>query len=402
MAHQLAVFLFALAGLGLALVAVQGAAVRRHLAAAPPRPSRRLPVSILKPLCGLDDGLWQSLALFAGLDYPEYEVLLGVKSASDPAFALACAAARRWPGRFRVVVQRGEPGLNPKVNQLLTLARAARHDVLVISDSNVRVAPGYLAEIAGLLEDEGVGLVTHPVVGEGAVRLGSLLDHLHLAGAVAPGVIAAKRLCGRDVVVGKSMAFRRRDLAALGGFEVVKDVLAEDYVLGVLVTRRLGKRVALAPSPIRNVGQRQSVAAFSARYRRWAVLQRQLVGPCLYAAQALVNPVLLAAAALACERSALAAAGFAGTCAVKSALDGAAARALRPPTFAPWHLALVPAKDLLLGGAWAYGLVRREVSWRGTRLLVGPGSRVLSPFATETSPALHGETAAASTASLIV
>ncbi|GEJ56452.1 glycosyltransferase [Anaeromyxobacter diazotrophicus] len=400
MAHHLAVFLFALAAAGLALVAAQGVSLRRHRARPVPPPVRAPPISILKPLCGVDDGLWANLARFAALDYPEYEVVLGVKSARDPVWELACAAARRWPERFRVVRQRGEPGLNPKVNQLLGLARAARHDLLVVSDSNVRVAPGYLAEIAALLEDERVGLVTHPVVGEGAARLGSLLDHLHLAGAVAPGVVAAKRLCGRDVVVGKSMALRRRDLEAMGGFEAVKDVLAEDYVMGLLVPARLGKRVALAPSAVVNVSERQTVAAFSARYRRWAVLQRQLVGPGLYAAQALLNPVLLAAAALACERSALAAAGFAGTCAAKSALDGAAARALRPGGFPAWQLALVPLKDLLFGGAWAYGLVHREVDWRGTKLRVGPGSRVLAPAA-DASLAVQGE-AAAPTPSLTV
>ncbi|HEX7487465.1 MAG TPA: glycosyltransferase, partial [Anaeromyxobacteraceae bacterium] len=311
MVHVVALVLFAAAGLGLVLVGLQVLVVRRHVAApvaafAGPRP----PISILKPLCGLDDGLWESLALFADLDYPDYEVLLGVKSAADPAWSLACAAARRWPGRFRAIQQRGEPGLNPKVNQLLTLAREARHDLLVISDSNVRVDRGYLQEIAALLADEEVGLVTHPVVGVGEARLGSLFDHLHLAGAVAPGVIAAKRLVGLDVVVGKSMALRRADLVRLGGFEVVKDVLAEDFVLGVLVPERLGKRVALAPTPVRNLSERRTLADFAGRYRRWAVLQRQLVGPFLYAAQALLNPVLLAAGGLACARSGLAAAGF--------------------------------------------------------------------------------------------
>ena len=400
MAHQLAVLLFAVAAVGIVLVAAQGLALRRHLAGAAPAGVQRPPISILKPLCGVDDGLRENLALFAALEYPEYEVVLGVKSASDPAWEVARAAARRWPRRFKVVVQRGEPGLNPKVNQLLTLARAARHDVLVISDSNVRVQPRYLAEIAALLEDEGVGLVTHPVVGEGATRLGSLFDQLHLAGAIAPGVVAAKRFCGRDIVVGKSMAFRRRDLVAMGGFEAVKDVLAEDYVMGLLVPERLGKRVALAPSAVRNVSQRQGVSAFSARYCRWAVLQRQLVGPGLYAAQALLNPVLLAAAALACDRTALAAAGFAGTCVAKSALDGAAARALSPGGLATWQLAFVPLKDVLFGGAWAYGFVRREVSWRGTRLLVGPGSRVLGAIPAEAPSGAHphGESAPSLTA----
>jgi ceramide glucosyltransferase len=370
------VVLFALAALGLAVLAAQLAALRRHVAEPPMAPGARPPVSILKPLCGLDDELAANLASFADLDHPEYEVLLGVRSARDPAFEVARAAARRWPGRFRVVVQRGEPGWNPKVNQLLTLARAARHGVLVVSDSNVRVPRGYLAEIVALLEDDRVGLVTHPIVGVGEERLGSVFDHLHLAGAIAPGVVAAKRLARRDIVVGKSMAMRRRDLEAMGGFEAVKDVLAEDYVMGLRVRGVLGKRIEVARQPIQNVSARRTLADFACRYRRWAVLQRQMVGPLVYAAQALLNPILLAALGAATARSAGAAASLAAVCAAKTALDGAAARALRPRGFALRHLALVPLKDLVFGVSWSYALVRRDVVWRGTRLRVLPGTRI--------------------------
>ncbi len=368
--------LFAAAALGLLVLAVQHLALRRHLRGRPAAPRRTPPVSILKPLCGVDDGLAGNLASFAALDYPEYEVLLGLRSADDPALAPAREAARRWPARFRIVLQRGEPGQNPKVNQLITLARAARHGVLVVSDSNVRVEAGYLSGIAALLEDEAVGLVTHPVAGVGEARLGSLFDALHLAGAIAPGVVAAKRLAGRDIVVGKSMALRRPDLEAMGGFEAVKDVLAEDYVMGVMVGQVLGKRVAVGHRPVQNVSERRSVRDFTSRYGRWSVLQRQAVGPLAYSAQALLNPVLLAAAGAALSRTPAALWLLAGTCAAKAAVDGASARVLRPAGFRAAQLALVPAKDLLVGAAWLWGLLRRDVAWRGTRLVVGRGTRI--------------------------
>ncbi len=368
--------LFAAAAVGLVFLSVQCVALRRHLREPARTPRHTPPISILKPLCGLDDGLAANLASFAALDYPDYEVLLGLRSVEDLALGPAREAAQRFPGRFRIVFQRGEPGLNPKVNQLVTLARAARHGVLVVSDSNVRVEPGYLAGIAALLEDEAVGLVTHPIAGVGEARVGSLLDHLHLAGSVAPGVVAAKRLVGRDIVVGKSMAFRRRDLEALGGFEAVKDVLAEDYVLGLLVGRALGKRVAVGQRPIQNVSERRTVRDFAARYARWSVLQRQAVGPFVYSAQALLNPVLLASAAALLERTPASLGLLATTCAAKAALDGASARALRPCGFRVRELALVPAKDLVIGGAWMWGLLRRDVAWRGTRLVVRRGTRI--------------------------
>jgi ceramide glucosyltransferase len=373
------VTLFAVALLGLAVIAVQCLTLVRHLRRPGPPPARTPPMSILKPLCGLDDGLAQNLASFAALAYPEYEVVLGLRTADDPALGVAREATRRWPGRFRIVFQRGEPGYNPKVNQLVTLARAARHDVLVVSDSNVRVEQGYLAGIAAALEDEAVGLVTHPIAGVGEIGLGSILDHLHLAGSVAPGVVAAKRLAGRDIVVGKSMALRRRDLEALGGFEAVKDVLAEDYVMGTMVRTVLGKRVAVGARPIHNVSERRTVGEFSARYRRWSVLQHQAVGPAVYSAQVLLNPVLVATVAAALARTPEALALLASTCFAKMALDGAAAGALRAGGFPLGRLALVPAKDLIVGAAWLYGLFRKDVAWRGTRLVVQRGTRIELP-----------------------
>jgi ceramide glucosyltransferase len=376
MVHALSIALFVAAAVGLGVLAVQYCALRRHLAESPPTLRRAPPISILKPLCGVDDDLELNLQRFADLDYPRYEVVLGVKSTQDPAWPVARAAAQRWPRRFRVVLQRGEPGMNPKVNQLITLARAARHDILVISDSNIRAPRGYLAEIAALLEDAGVGLVTHPIVGIGEERLGSLMDNLHLASSVAPGMVAAKRLVGRDIVVGKSMALRRRDVEAMGGFEAVKDVLAEDYVVGLMVPEKLGKKVAVGRIAVENVNQHRSVSEFLSRYKRWSVLQRQMVGPVVYASQALLNPVFLAHAGFALDPSVESLAALGGCCAAKMAIDGACGTALRPGGFRLRDLALVPAKDLIFGMAWGYGFVRNEVNWRGNRLRVLPGTRI--------------------------
>jgi ceramide glucosyltransferase len=376
MAHTLALVLLAAAAAGTAVLLLQLAALRRHLGRVPAAPRGRPGISILKPLCGVDDELEENLACFAALDWPEYEVLLGVRGPDDD----ACPVARRFeaafPGRFRLVFQRGEPGLNPKVNQLVTLSRAARHRVLVVSDSNVRVERGYLAEIAALLEDPTVGLVSHAIVGVGERRLGSLFDGLHLAGSVAPGVVAAQALAGQDIVVGKSMAFRREDLLALGGFEAAKDVLAEDFVLGRMVTTRLGKRVALARRPIQNVSVSRGVGDFLARYGRWAVLHRTVTGRLVHLSQACLNPVLLGAAALALEPGAATLAAMGGLCAAKAAIDGACGRALRPGGFRVAQLALVPVKDLVFAAAWARGLVRSSVTWRGNRIRVLAGTRI--------------------------
>jgi ceramide glucosyltransferase len=361
------------------MLGVEGRALRRKLSGPAPSPGGAPGISVLKPLRGIDDDLEANLATFAAQDWPGCEVLLGLHDLSDPAEPLARAAVERWPGRFRVVVQEGERGMNPKVSQLAGLAAAARHGILVISDSNVRVGPGYLAEIAARLEDPEVGMVTHLIAGVGERSEGALLENLHLAGGVATGIAAAKAIAGRDVVMGKSMALRRADLEALGGFAAVKDLLAEDYVLGQMVSRVLGKRVELASRPVENVVQERTVGQFTQRARRWAVLQRTLVGPWLYAAQVVRNPVLLATLALAAAPAPWTAAAWLAVAGARALLDGAAGSALRGGGFRPVQLLRVPVKDLLLGAAWAEGFFRRTVDWRGTRLRVLPGSRLAPP-----------------------
>ena len=372
--------LFGLATFGLVLVGLQLLVLRLH-SSARTGPSDLPAISILKPLCGVDEGLFGNLEVFAALDYPRYEVLLGVRDVRDGAWPVAVAAAARWPDRFRLVVQQGAPGLNPKVNQLISLARAARHQVLVVSDSNVRVRPDYLRGVAWHLRSEDVGLVTHPIVGVGERSVGAFFDNLHMAAVVGPGMVAAKRLANRDVVVGKSMALRRADLEALGGFEGVKDVLAEDYVLGVKISSQLGKRVAVASSPVENVNQERAVGEFLGRYTRWCVMQRAIAGRLVYGSQLLLNPVAFAVLALALSPGAASAAGLLGVCACKALLDDASARTLRGSGFGWRRLPLVPAKDLLFALTWARGLVESSVEWRGNRLRVLRGSLLERPAA---------------------
>ncbi|RKH44453.1 ceramide glucosyltransferase [Corallococcus llansteffanensis] len=370
---------------GLLALVLQALFVRRHRREPPAVPTQSPGLSILKPLCGVDDDLEANLEQFAHLGYPHYEVLLGVKDASDPAWAVAKAAQAKWPHVMRAVLQVGEPGLNPKVNQLVTLSSEARYDLWVVSDSNTRVGEGYLEEIAAAFEDPTVGCVTHPVAGLGETTFGSLLDNLHLSSSAAAGMIAAKHLADRDIVVGKSMALRREDVESLGGFFSVKDVLAEDYVIGQWVTRKLGKRVCLARSPVFNVSLRKSVDAFFQRYLRWSVIHRTAVSPSTYLAQALLNPVPLAVLGVLLHPSALT--GFAALVVAlgKVCVDVAVFRALRPQPVGAWAAAAVLVKDALLFAAWWHGAFRRTVDWRGTRLRVVSGTRLV-PLRARTSP----------------
>jgi ceramide glucosyltransferase len=381
----LSLALFAGAGVGMTLLLVQLGSSWRHLRERPARPLQATSISILKPLCGHDDDLEANLEAFATLPYPRYELLLGVRSRRDGAYPYAIACAARHPDRVRVCIQRGEPGLNPKVNQLITLARAARNDVLVVSDSNVEPPAGYLDEIAAELDDSRVGLVTHPVVGVGERTLGSLLDNLHLAGSVGAGMIGAKRVARKDLVVGKSIAIRRADLEQLGGFACVADVLAEDFVMGKMIPTRLGKRVAMGRRPIRNVSRSRSVRDFVKRYQRWAVIHRNAVGTRVFTAQVLLNPLAVSLMGWAVHPTAVTGFSVAALGTLKIAYDVSALKLLGGSSPSMKALVASPLKDLLLLYAWAHGLATREIVWRSNKLRVLPGTRLQLPDRAEST-----------------
>ncbi len=364
-------------------------------------------ISVLKPLCGADDDLAANIASFAALPYAgAWEVVLGVRSPDDAAWPVAEDAVRRWPHRMRLVRQVGEVGLNPKVNQLVGMARAARHDLLVISDSNIRVPDAYLADIAAHLARPGVACVTHPIGGAGHRTLGAFLDNLHLASSVATGMVAAQRVARRPLVVGKSMALWRHDLELLGGFESVANVLAEDHALGNRIRGELRGRVAVSSLPVWNIAVEKSLGQFFRRYLRWSVIHRTAISFPAYLAESMLNPIPLAILGYALRPTAGAATTLAVCAVLKPTLDAVAFSRLRRELFSWRAFGLVWLKDLLLFATWVHGLFARTVVWRGNRLRVDPGSRLV-PLAdpmpsrvpdvtgfSETLPALHGSAVA--------
>ncbi|WP_052519351.1 ceramide glucosyltransferase [Archangium violaceum] len=393
MNHALSLTLLTFAGIGAFVLGVQLFFVLRRqwsLSRAPAPVSSGAPpagISILKPLCGVDDDLEANLACFATLGYPVYEVILGVKDTRDPAYQVAQAAVARWPKVMRLELQHGEPGLNPKVNQLITLAGAARYDILLISDSNTRVEPDYLHEISRTFEDPEVGCISHPVSGIGEQSLGSLMDNLYQCTTTGAGQIAAKQAANQDIVVGKSMALRREVLEALGGFYSVRNVLAEDFVIGRWVTRGLGKRAVVARAPVYNVSQKKSVSAFFKRYIRWCIIHHSCIPTPVYLSQSLLNPMPWALLGAVFEPSLRALAVVTGVTAAKLIHDVTVFRVLRPGQ--PMPSMTVPAvllKDVLLFVAWVNGLFARSVDWRGNKLRVMAGSKLIPPAGTPVQP----------------
>lgn len=384
--HALSLTLLAAAAVGVFALGLQLFLVLRyrwnttglpaHGAGGQPTPG----ISILKPLCGVDDDLEANLEWFASLDYPVYEVILGVRDTRDPAYAVAVAAVARWPHVMRLELQHGEPGLNPKVNQLITLAGVARYELLLISDSNTRAGADYLEEIARTFEDPRVGCISHPIAGIGERTLGSLMDNLYQSTSAGAGQIAAKQAADQDIVVGKSMALRREDVESLGGFYSVRNVLAEDYVIGRWVTRRLGKRAVVARSPVYNVSRQKSVSAFFKRYVRWSIIHHTCIPTPVYLAQSMLNPLPWALLGALLSPSLMSLCVVGAVALAKLVHDVTVFHLSRPGQPTPW--AVLPAvllKDALLFVAWTNGLFARTLDWRGNKLRVLPGSRLVPP-----------------------
>lgn len=364
---------------GIAGLLLQGAALRhalRRRCEDLPDEQAWPPASILKPLAGLDDNLFGNLESFCHLDYPAYEIIFCLASPNDPAHAIARKVKARNPRiPISIVISGPSEGHNPKVRNMLAGYSSARHDVVLVSDSNVEVDPSYLKETARHLLEPGVGLVTNPVRGRGARSVGSLLENLHLNTFVAGGTAFLFHVLRRPCVVGKSMLFRRSSLDALGGLASFRDVLAEDFVIGREI-HRAGLRVVLAPHAVTNVNLYGGTRRFLSRHSRWGKLRRRLGGP-KYLAELIGNPVFVAACAAVARPDAHFLALFGVAAAAASLCAGWTGRLLDARMPLPPCL-LTPVKDLIIGALWFVPLFSMQVSWRGHRLRVGPDTRLLT------------------------
>jgi len=374
-------------------VAAQFASTWRHLrlpggpnsrkAERPPRGDWAPPVSILKPITGLEDGLRANLETFVRLDYPDYEIIFCLQDPEDPALPLLRELQTRHPAsNISIVVGDYSGGLNPKISNLIPGYERARNDLVLVSDANVRVRPGYLREAVSHIRDPNVGLVSHVVRGAEGATLGADLDNGYLNSFVVGAVTLFDRV-GISCVIGKSMLMRRHDLEVLGGLEVVQDYLAEDFALAARL-KHAGFRVVISPSPVDRVAVRADVRTFLRRYTRWNAMRRTISGP-VYMLEPLANPtaiaVALAAAAIAGfgpDNPTIAIAGAA--VGLKMALDAGTQILLGAPLRAR-HVLLTPLRDFLLVYVWAAGFWSRTITWRGKRLVVGRGSKLKVPHA---------------------
>lgn len=321
-------------------------------------------VSILKPLCGLEDDLETNLESFACLRGVSYEVLLSVADPSDPAVAVVRRTMERFPrAPFRLILG-GDPALengNRKIARLIAAAPHARGEILFISDANVRVRPDDIAGTIEAFRDPRVGCVSNLFTGAGAASFGAEIESLHLLSFVVTGNVLAA-LVGVPCVVGKSMAISRAALQAIGGFERFANVLAEDQAIGLAV-KRAGFDVVLSPVVVRNIVTRRSLKRAIDRQIRWDKIRYAFSRP-TYAAEFLLNPLPFAILAALLGGSPWIAVAVA---LIRILQIGVLAETMQTSS----NLLLVPLLDLLQFGAQFVPFVNNRVTWRGYTARLG-------------------------------
>ena len=233
-------------GLGLAQCLAGWILVARFAAQVTTPPARFPPVTILKPLCGDEPLLEEALASCCCQTYPVFQIVFGVQDRADPALIVAQRLRDRFPQcDIAIVVDDTPHGPNRKVANLINMLPSARHDVLVISDSDLHVRPNYLEQLVGALEVPGTGLVTAVFVGVAAHRgWPAWLGATQISHVFLPGVLVARAM-GRQDCLGSTVMLQRRMLEEIGGLQPLATQLAEDNVLGQRV-RELGLTVRLA------------------------------------------------------------------------------------------------------------------------------------------------------------
>ena len=356
--------LAALVAGSLVYCALTAIAAVRYRGVRPPRPSAWPAISVLKPLAGVDEGLEENLASFFEQHYPQFEILFAVRSASDPAIAVVeklAAHYRAVPSRLIVT---GEPPYpNAKVYSLDLMLAAARNQLVLMADSDVRVTPDMLSAIAAEFADEKLGLATCPYRAVPGRSFWSTLEAVGLNTEFIGGVLVARMLDGMKFALGPTIAARRAALEAMGGFDAVKDFLAEDFVMGNRVAAR-GFGVILSSYVIEHRIGAQRFAANLRHRLRWNRSTRRS-RPWGYLGQVFTNPLPLALLLWAVRPSWWPV--LAVTAAFRALAGWAASQhVLRDPlTRRLWWL--VPLQDIAGFLAWIGGFFGNTILWRGRK-----------------------------------
>jgi ceramide glucosyltransferase len=355
-----------LAAAGAAYAVIAWWATRWAPRASHPTSAPLPPVTVLKPLCGAEDELYGCLRSLCDQHYPSFQIVCGVRDPEDPAIAVVRRLQRELPQvDLELVIDATQHGSSRKVSNLINQMRVARHDFLVLADSDVRVPAGYLAGVVAPLLDHSVGIVTCPYRGVPRKGLWSLLGSLFVNDWFMPSVYVAALFGSRAFAFGATIALRREALETIGGFQALADQLADDYRIGEL-TRQKGLRTVLSEVTVETFMDEPSLRELVLHELRWLRTIRA-VRPAGYAAAfpTFYLPVTALGAALA-GGSPAALTLLAVTVIARLMLHSAVCR----PRLALTQLWALPLSDGLALALWCWGFATREVHWRQARYVI--------------------------------
>jgi len=364
-------------GLSLALVALAVAGclfqvasallVHRFQRAPKPTATARPPISVMKPLCGAEPGMAENLESCLRQDYPEFQMVFGVADAADPALTVVDGLPRDLPGvTIDTVADGTRHGLNLKVGNLLNMWPKVRHDLIAIVDSDIRVGPRYLDDLAAPFADPKVGVVTCLYVGRPVPGLWSRLGALGINHGFLPGAVLARAIGRKDGCFGATMAVRREVLEKGGGLQSLSQVLADDWVLG-RIARDQGLEIALSARPVDITVHEPDLKTLLDHEIRWG-RTIAAVDRASYMASVITQPVALAVLAVLAGGGwlpSLAALALAALCRLWAVR--VEERALGLPR---GGLGLLAVREILSFVVYVVACSGRTVVWRGRQFAV--------------------------------
>jgi len=331
------------------------------------------PVSILKPVRGADPNTYECFRSHCLLDYPEYEIIFGVHDPDDPAVPSIERLKQEFPQRrIELVVCPRALGTNRKVSSLIQMIPAARYDHLLVNDGDIRVPADYLQRIMAPLADAQVGLVTALYRAVAGSTLGSKLEALSISDFASAVVVSYGSRRHFHYGFGSTLAFPRRVLEQVGGFDALADYLADDHQIGTLIAQA-GYGIVVSDLVVETILPDYSLRDFWDHQLRWARTVRD-ASPRGNLGLALVFGVQWAAVAVIAAAGAVwALALFAVAYAARIAAQLVTALGVCHDSATPRRLWLLPLRDLQALLVWAAAFAGRTVVWRGDRFLLKHG-----------------------------
>ncbi|MCC7047048.1 MAG: bacteriohopanetetrol glucosamine biosynthesis glycosyltransferase HpnI [Alphaproteobacteria bacterium] len=346
----------------------------------------RPPVTILKPVCGIDYDSYENLRSFCCQDYENCQVVFGVREQDDPVIHVIRRLIDDFPERdISVVVDDRTIGANLKISNLANMYRVAKHDILIIADSDIHVGPDYVASVVAAFEGRNVGVVTCLYRARTADGLASRLSGLSINEWFLPSALVAVTLQGLRFCFGSTMAVRRDVLMSIGGFERLAAYLADDHMLGKLAMQR-GYKIRLSTYLVENVVHERSLRTLFDHELRWARTIRSIqpIGHAFsFTTYAVTLALLTALLAVPLDGSAILAGGLLlAAFLMRYAMHRIACSALglsgaySPP--------LVAMRDVMSATVWLVSLFGSRVRWKGWTMAVGRNGHLLPKTAPST------------------